>query len=95
MNLQALDALRQRIHNSYLSFLLYEWELDLRPRSKLLFNPPRIEITCFSTKDDTASRVTLGEPLAYTLEEAARFGPDERGRMLDHIHIATNMNKLI
>jgi hypothetical protein len=95
MNLQALDSLRQRVHNSYLSFILDEWELDLRPRSKLLLNPPRIEITCFSTKDATGSRVALGIPLVYSITEASEFGPEELGRMFDHIRLSINMNKLI
>jgi hypothetical protein len=95
MNLQALDALRRRVHDSYLSYLLDQWELDLRPRSKLLLNPPRIEITCFSTKGTIEQRVPLGGPLVYTITEASGFGPDELERMLDHIRISTNMNKLI
>jgi hypothetical protein len=95
MNLGTLDSLRHHIQNSYLSFLRDEWELDLRPRSKLLLNPPRIEITCFSTKEPVESRVTLGEPLVYTIAEAARFGPEELERMLDHVRISINMNKLL
>lgn len=93
MNLQALDSLRQQIHNSYTRFLLDNWELDLRPRSKLVLSAPRrIEVTCYATKD---GRTQLGEPLSFTLAEASRFGPEELERTLDHIRISINMNKLI
>jgi hypothetical protein len=93
MNLQALDSLRTKVHNSYLSFLLDGWELDIRPRSKLVMSHPRrIEITCFSDRD---GRIPLGAPLSYTIVEAANFGPAELERMLDHIRISINMNKLI
>lgn len=95
MNLQALDSLRQNTHSAYIRFLLDEWELDLQPRSKLIPNPYRIEVTCFSTKDAHGERIPLGEPLSYTLTEAARFGPKELERMLEHIRLSINLNKLI
>ena len=92
MNLQALDSLRQRIHNAYLGALLDEWELELRPRSKLVTKPLRIEVSCFSTKD---GRIPLGEPLSYTIAEASGFGPEELERMYAHVRLIINLNKLI
>ena len=92
MNLRTLEALRQPIEDQYRTFLLEEWELDLRARVKLSLARRTVEVHCHRIHDE---RVPLGEPLVYTFTEARDFGPDELSRMLDHVKLVINLNKLI
>lgn len=93
MNLQALESLRWRISDAYMTAILDSRELDLRPSTKLvLTNPRRIEIRVSSVRNE---RVPLGEPLVFTIREAQTMGPEILKRMLDHLSIASKLNKLI
>ena len=92
MNLLTLESLRRTIGDQYTTFLLEEWELDLRARAKLCLARRTIEVCCHRIHDE---RVPLGEPLVYTFSEARDFGPAELSRMLDHVKPTINLNKLI
>jgi hypothetical protein len=92
MNLLTLESMRLPIEDQYRTFLLEEWELDLRARAKLNLARRTIEVHCHRVHDE---RVPLGAPLVYTFAEATTFGPAERSRMLDHVSMTINLNKLI
>lgn len=92
MNLLTIEALRHPIQDQYNTFLLEEWELDLRARAKLNLARRTIEVFCHRIHD---GRIPLGEPLVYTFAEAKSFGPTELSRMLDHVRLTININKLI
>jgi len=96
MNLTQLDASRRSLEDSYYQLLLDEWLLDIRPRATLWVARRTIEIRCYhSTPGSGEARVPLGEPLAYSFTEAARFGSAELERMLDHAHVTANLSKLL
>ena len=92
MNLLTLESLRLPIEDQYRTFLLEEWELDLRARAKLNLSRRTVEVHCHRIHDE---RVPLGEPLVYTFAEASAFSPAELSRMLDHVRTTINLNKLI
>lgn len=93
MNLQELEPLRWRISDAYMTAILDSRELDLRPSTKLvLTSPRRIEIRVSSVCD---GRVPLGEPLVFTIDQAATLGPEILERMLDHISIVSKLNQLL
>jgi hypothetical protein len=92
MNLLTLESLRSTIEDQYRNFLLEEWELDLRARAKLNLARRTVEVRCHRVHDE---RIPLGEPLVYTFAEAKAFGPNDLSRMLDHVKLTTNLNKLI
>lgn len=93
MNLQDLESLRWRISDAYMTAILDSRELDLRPSTKLvLTSPRRIEIRVSSVRD---GRVPLGEPLVFTIQEARDMGSGVLERILDHLSIASKLNKLL
>jgi hypothetical protein len=92
MNLCTFEAMRHSIEDSYRNFLLQEWELDLRARAVLSIVTRTIRVECHRVLD---GRVPLGTPLTYTFAEATAFGPAEFARMIDHVRLSINMNKLL
>lgn len=92
MNLRTLESLRLGIEDSYRQRLLEEWELDLRAKARLNPGKRTIEVNCVRLH---YGRIPLGEPLIYTFSEALNFGPEELERMLNHVRLTINLNKLI
>jgi hypothetical protein len=96
MNLTQLDTLRRALEDTYYQLLLDQWLLDIRPRAMHNVARRTIEIRCYhSTLGSGEARTPLGEPLVYSIAEAASRSPAGIGRMLDHVRVTANLSKLL